>query len=144
MPSVLRWPAGVRAALRGGQTLEAEAEEGRVGGESGVAQRGHAVQLLEQALPVRLDGHRARRVLAVQVRVQDVDGLLVDRGLELAGEEGRPGQLLRTIEKRNTVRKRESRWCRWCINCLYVAQRFLCSWPLQVLQPKKIQCIFSP
>ncbi|TNN83396.1 hypothetical protein EYF80_006377 [Liparis tanakae] len=76
------------------QILEAEANERSVSGESRVSQRAHAIQLLKQAFPVRLNGNGARSVLAIQVRVQDVDGLLVHRGLKLAREERRTDRLV--------------------------------------------------
>ena len=90
-----RWsrdgPAGVHGALRGQQVPQAETKESHLSGERCVAERGQAVLLLKQTLPVRLQRRGARSVLAVQVRVQDVDGLLVHRGLKLAGEERRTG-----------------------------------------------------
>lgn len=70
-------PAGFRVALNSRQILEAQAKERSVSGESHIAERAHAIQLLKQALPVCLDGNGAWSILAIQVSVQDVYGLLV-------------------------------------------------------------------
>lgn len=69
--------ASLRVALNSHQILKAKAKESGVGSERHVTERTHSIQLLKQALPVRLDGDSARSVLAVQVSVQDVYGLLI-------------------------------------------------------------------
>lgn len=70
-------PAGLRVALSSRQILQAQAKERRVSSERHVTEGAHAIRLLEQALPVCLDGHGAGSVLAIQVSVQDVYGLLI-------------------------------------------------------------------
>ena len=87
-------PAGLHVALSRGQILQTQAKEGSVSSERHVPERAHALRLLEHALPVRLDGDGARRVLAVEVSVQDVYGLLVHRRLKFTGKECGTGQLL--------------------------------------------------
>lgn len=59
-----------------------------------VRQAAHAVWLVEDVLPVGAQARRALREAPEQEGVQLVDDLLVDAGLELTGEEGRPCGLL--------------------------------------------------
>lgn len=55
--------------------------------------------MVKQTLPVSFDGSGARSIVAIQVSVQDVDGLLVHCWLKFTGKERRTGQLL-LMEKR--------------------------------------------
>ena len=88
------------AALQGaGSAGQAHAGESVVVRELRVRQAPHAVGLVEDVLPV---GAHARRPLGEapeQEGVQLVDDLLVDAGLELAGEEGGPRGLLQRQEE---------------------------------------------
>lgn len=106
--------AGLHVALSRHQILKSQAKESSVSSESHVTEWAHTVQLLKQALPVRFDGNGAWSVLAIQVSVQDVYGLLVHCWLKLAGKECRTGQLLWIREKKVTeisLWDTEPNWC---------------------------------
>lgn len=83
-------PAGLRTALRGLWLMETQSKEGGVRCEGHIIEGGDPISLLKQALPVRFQCHRSRRVLPIQMIVQDLNSFLVHCGLELTGKERGP------------------------------------------------------
>lgn len=73
---------------------QAEAGKGGISGEHDVTEPSGAISCIVDVLPVGLKGWCAGRVAAVQVKVQDLQDLLVHGGFKLPGKEGRSGYLL--------------------------------------------------
>lgn len=75
-------------------TMKTDSEERGVSSERHVAEHLHAILPLKNAFPIGLQRWCARRVMTVEVSIEDIYGLLVDGGFEFTGEKRGPGQLL--------------------------------------------------
>lgn len=72
-------------------------------GECHIAEALDAIWFVIDILPVRAEARGARRIVAIQVRVQLPNDFLVHYGFELSGKEGGPGRLLCSGEKKKTL-----------------------------------------
>lgn len=80
--------------MHGFLITETKSEEGHIGCECHIAESTHTILSLKQAFPVGLECRCAWWVLPIQVRIKNINGLLVDGGFKFAGEECGPCQLL--------------------------------------------------
>lgn len=74
--------------------MEPQPGEGCIEGEGDIGEPAEPIDTVVDVFPVGLEGRGVGGVAAVQVRVQDIQHLLIHCRLKLAGEEGGSGELL--------------------------------------------------